>query len=118
MRMTYYVFHCSDTIQLVSDSVATPPRAAHLLLRHITTDITCSSVVTPISCLRCRKQTTAPHMLQYYIHIVTGLATEDFVRIVNWFIQQPTSRNYNYYYNVTGLHTLQTLLTNLFICPQ
>jgi hypothetical protein len=40
----YHAFHCSGTVRLAPDRVATPLPAALLLLRDVTADVTCSSV--------------------------------------------------------------------------
>jgi hypothetical protein len=68
----YDVFHCSGTIRLMPDRVATLLPAAFLLLYEITEDVTCSSVacaviVRLISCLLCRNLVTALTMLQYIL---------------------------------------------------
>jgi hypothetical protein len=71
MWMTWcHKFHCSGTVRLVPDRVATPLPAALLLLRDVTANMTCSShacaiVVMLISCLLYRNLVTALYMLKY-----------------------------------------------------
>jgi hypothetical protein len=49
MRMVrYHVFHCSGTVRLVPDRVATALPAAFLLLRYVNADVTFFSVVCAV----------------------------------------------------------------------
>jgi hypothetical protein len=48
-------------------------------------------------------------------NIVACLSTGDAVLIGNWFYYNLTSRNYNTYYTVTHLHSLQSVHSNILI---
>jgi hypothetical protein len=60
----YHVLHCSVTVRLVSDRVATLLPTYLLLLRDVITVVPCSSVAL-ISCLVCRNVVTALYMLEF-----------------------------------------------------
>jgi hypothetical protein len=65
----YHMFHCSNTVCLVPDHVATLRPVALLLSHDITADVShsfvaCAITVTLISCLQCHNLVTALYVIQ------------------------------------------------------